>query len=179
MRFKLFQVAAFVPASWPSPPVEALRRRWKPPRRPRTGSGCSRPEPAFPSDRASLTGACWTSTANFQIRELTKALAEFHRRGLTPVAVSVEKPDEEATTKAVYSIPFPILSDCDLALIEGFHVVNKVEGEQLEMLGRYGVDLEGRSGKKHQVIAGQPSTSAPPLNGLRGIEAACAQSLSP
>ena len=55
--------------------------------------------------------------------------------------------------KAVYSIPFRILRDGYLALIEAFHVVNKVEGEQLEMFRKYGVDLEGRSGKKHHVIA--------------------------
>jgi len=95
----------------------------------------------------------WCPYCNFQIRELTRAFAEFQKRGVTPVAVSVEKPEEEATTKAVYSIPFRILSDGDLALIEAFHVVNKVEGEQLEMFRKYGVDLEGRSGKKHHVIA--------------------------
>ena len=95
----------------------------------------------------------WCQYCNFQICELTRAFAEFQKRGVTPVAVSVEKPEEEATTKAIYSIPFRILSDGDLALIEAFHVVNKVEGEQLEMFRKYGVDLEGRSGKKHHVIA--------------------------
>jgi len=95
----------------------------------------------------------WCPYCNFQIRELTTAFAEFHKRGVNLVAVSVEKPDEEARLKATYSIPFPILSDSDLALIEAFKVVNRVEGQQLEMLGKYGVDLESASGKKHHVIA--------------------------
>jgi peroxiredoxin len=77
----------------------------------------------------------------------TTASAEFQKRGVTPVAISVEKPDEEARTKATYSIPFPILSDGDLALIEPFHVVHKVEGKELEMMGKYGVDLEAASGR--------------------------------
>lgn len=95
----------------------------------------------------------WCPYCNFEIRALTTAFPEYQKRGVTPVAVSVEKPGEEAKLKATYAVPFPILSDADLALIEPFHVVNKVEGKQLEMLGKYGVDLEGASGKTHHVIA--------------------------
>jgi peroxiredoxin len=95
----------------------------------------------------------WCPYCNFEIRALTTAFPEYQKRGLTPVAVSVEKPEEAAKTNATYSVPFPILSDGDLALIEAFHVVNKVEGKQFEMLSNYGVDLEGASGKTHHVIA--------------------------
>jgi peroxiredoxin len=95
----------------------------------------------------------WCPYCNFQIRELSNAFAEYQKRGVALVAVSVEKPDEEARTKALYSVPFPILSDGELALIEPFHVVNKVEGKQLEGLNKYGVDLEAASGKSHHVIA--------------------------
>ena len=95
----------------------------------------------------------WCPYCNFQIRELTTTFAEYRKRGVTPVAVSVEKPDEEARTKATWSVPFPILSDRDLALIEPFHVVHKVEGKELEMMGKYGVDLEAASGRTHNVIA--------------------------
>ncbi len=95
----------------------------------------------------------WCPYCNFEVRALTTAFPEYEKRGVTPVAVSVETPDEAMKTSATYSVPFPLLSDGDLALIEPFHVVNKVEGKQLEMLGKYGVDLEGRSGKTHHVIA--------------------------
>jgi peroxiredoxin len=44
-------------------------------------------------------------------------------------------------------------SALDLALIEPFHVVHKVEGKELEMMGKYGVDLEAASGRAHHVIA--------------------------
>lgn len=95
----------------------------------------------------------WCPYCNFQIREMTTAFSEYHKRGVTPVAVSVERPEEGAATRATYAVPFPILSDADLALIEPFHVVNQVEGKQLEMLGKYGIDLEGASGRTHHVIA--------------------------
>src|SRR5260370_24173323 len=95
----------------------------------------------------------WCPYCNFQIRELTTAFPEYQKRGVTPVAVSVEKPDEEAKTKATDSVSFPVLSDSDLALIEPFHVVHKVEGKELEMMGKYGVNLESASGRTHHVIA--------------------------
>jgi peroxiredoxin len=95
----------------------------------------------------------WCPYCNFEIRELSKAYPEFQKRGVQPVAVSVEKPEEEAKMTATYTVPFPILSDGDLALIEPFHVVNKVEGEQLKRLSGYGIDLEKPSGKTHHVIA--------------------------
>lgn len=95
----------------------------------------------------------WCPYCNFEIRALTTAFPEYQKRGVTPVVVSVEKPDQEARLKATYAVPFPVLSDGDLALIEPFHVVNRVEGKQLEMLGKYGVDLEGASGRTHHVIA--------------------------
>lgn len=95
----------------------------------------------------------WCPYCNFEIRALSTAFAEYQKRGVTPVAVSVEKPDEAAKTQATYTVPFPVLCDGDLALIAPFHVVNRVEGEQLEKLGKYGVDLEGATGRKHHVIA--------------------------
>lgn len=95
----------------------------------------------------------WCPFCNFEIRSLTVAYPEFDKRGVTPVAVSVDQPDETARTNAAYSIPFPVLSDSDLALLKPFHVINHVEGEQLAMLGKYGVDLESYSGRKHHDIA--------------------------
>jgi len=95
----------------------------------------------------------WCPYCNFEIRALTVAYREFQKRGVTPVAVSVDQPDQAATTNATWSIPFPVLSDSDLALHQPFHVVNKVDGEQLATLRKYGVDLEAFSGRTHHVIA--------------------------
>jgi peroxiredoxin len=57
----------------------------------------------------------WCPYCNFQIRELTAAYPEYGKRGVTPVAISVDRVEESAKTLATYSIPFPVLSDPELA----------------------------------------------------------------
>src|SRR5258708_1270441 len=42
----------------------------------------------------------WCPYCNFEIRALTTAFPEYQKRGITPVAVSVEKPEAAAKTKA-------------------------------------------------------------------------------
>jgi hypothetical protein len=61
--------------------------------------------------------------------------------------------DEASKTNATYSIPFPVLSDSDLSMIEGFHVAMHVDDAQLAKLKSFGVDLEQYSGKGHHTIA--------------------------
>lgn len=95
----------------------------------------------------------WCPYCNFEIRSLTKAAPEFAWRGVTPVAVSVDRPDKAATTRATYTIPFPVLSDPELAVHKAFRVEKKVsDAEALAMKG-FGIDLEAASGKKHLTIA--------------------------
>jgi peroxiredoxin len=95
----------------------------------------------------------WCPFCNSEIHALTMAFPEYQKRGITPVAVSVDMPTEEAKLKATYAIPFPVLSDSDAAAIEAFHVVNKVSDEQFAKMKDFGVDLEASSGKTHHEIA--------------------------
>ena len=95
----------------------------------------------------------WCPFCNFQIRELTQAYPDYLKRGIRVVVVSVDKPDEASKTNATYSIPFPVLSDSDLSMIEGFHVAMQVDDAQLAKLKSFGVDLEQYSGKGHHTIA--------------------------
>jgi peroxiredoxin len=95
----------------------------------------------------------WCPYCNTEIHALTMAYPEYQKRGLTPVAVSVDKPEAEAKMKATYDIPFPVLSDSSAALIEAFHVVNHVDGATAAKLKGFGVDLEGYSGQTHHEIA--------------------------
>ncbi len=95
----------------------------------------------------------WCPFCNAEIHALTVAYPEYQKRGVTPVAVSVDTPDAEAKMKATYAIPFPVLSDADAKMLEAFHVVNKVEGAELAKMKSFGVDLEGYSGKTHHEIA--------------------------
>jgi len=95
----------------------------------------------------------WCPFCSAENHALSEAFPEYQQRGVTPVTVSVDTPDAEAKTKALYSIPFPVLSDSDATVIEAFHVVNKVDAETLAKLHGYGVDLETYSGKTHHEIA--------------------------
>src|SRR5271165_5219031 len=91
----------------------------------------------------------WCPFCNSENHALATAYPEYQKRGVTPVTVSVDTPDAEAKTKATYSITFPVLSDSDAAMIEAFHVVNKVDDATLAKMKGFGVDLESYSGKGH------------------------------
>lgn len=95
----------------------------------------------------------WCPYCNSEIHSLTVAFPEYQKRGVTPVAVSVDTVDQEAKLKATYAIPFPVLSDSGAAMIEAFHVVNHVDDATLAKMKGFGVDLEKSSGEKHHEIA--------------------------
>ena len=95
----------------------------------------------------------WCPFCNGEIHAMTTAFAEYQRRGVTPVAVSVDRPEAEAKIKATYAIPFPVLSDSDAAIIGAFHVVKKVGDDELAKMKGFGVDLESYSGKTHHEMA--------------------------
>jgi len=95
----------------------------------------------------------WCPYCNFEIRALTQAFPEYQKRGVLPVAVSVDRLEEASRTNATYQIPFPVLSDQDLSFIRGFHVENHVDEAMLEKMKNFGVDLEHYAGKAHHTIA--------------------------
>jgi peroxiredoxin len=95
----------------------------------------------------------WCPYCNMEIHTLTSAYAEYQKRGVTPVAVSVDKPDVEAMMNAKYAIPFPVLSDSDAAMLHAFHVAKKLDDAELAQMKGFGVDLESYSGRAHHEIA--------------------------
>lgn len=95
----------------------------------------------------------WCPYCNFQIHELTEAYPEFQQRGVTPVAISVDRVEEGAKTKAMYEIPFPVISDPELVAHQAYHVVQHVDDETLAKLQSYGIDIEQASGRDHHNIA--------------------------
>ena len=95
----------------------------------------------------------WCPYCNSEIHSMATAYPEYQKRGVTPVAVSVDLPENSSKTKASWSIPFPVLSDNDAATLDAFHVSRVVEGKELGMLKGYGIDLESASGKAHHKIA--------------------------
>lgn len=95
----------------------------------------------------------WCPFCSSENHALATAYPEYQKRGVTPVTVSVDKPDAEAKTKATYAIPFPVLSDSDAKMIEAFHVVNHVDADTLAKMKSFGLNLEDYSGKTHHEIA--------------------------
>ncbi len=95
----------------------------------------------------------WCPYCSSENHALATSYSEFRKRGVTPVTVSVDKPEAEAKTKATYAIPFPVLSDTDAAMLEAFHVVNNVDDATVAKMRGFGVDLESYSGKTHHKIA--------------------------
>jgi len=65
----------------------------------------------------------------------------------------VDRPSESAITDAEWEIPYPVLSDPDLALIKAFHVDFKVPDELIERYMEMGHNLENASGRDHHTIA--------------------------
>lgn len=95
----------------------------------------------------------WCPYCNVQIRQLAEAWPEFEKRGVTPVLISVDKPDASAMAKATYEIPFPVLSDPDLKAHEAFDVVVQIDDATAEKYKNWGIVLEDWSGKDHHKIA--------------------------
>jgi peroxiredoxin len=95
----------------------------------------------------------WCPPCNYQIHELAKHHAEFERRGVGIIAISVDKPDYAAATIREYGVPFPVLSDPTLVAHKAFGVVEHVGGASAFMLARMGADLEARSGQPHHDVA--------------------------
>jgi peroxiredoxin len=95
----------------------------------------------------------WCPYCNFEIHAFTTGYPEYRKRGVTPVAVSVDKPEAEARMQATYSIPFPVLSDSDVTIISSFHVARIVGTDESTKMKGFGVDLESYSGRTHHEIA--------------------------
>jgi peroxiredoxin len=95
----------------------------------------------------------WCPFCNYQIHALSEAWPEFQKRGVGLVAISVDRPAEASKTRALYRIPFPVLSDPELALHRAFRVIHHANDDEFAALKKMGLDLESASGKTHHDIA--------------------------
>jgi peroxiredoxin len=92
----------------------------------------------------------WCPFCNMQIHELSKAAPEFEKRGIQLVAISVDKPTEEAKTQAKHGVPFTILSDPKMKALHAFHVVHTAGVDEQKVLTGFGIDLDAYSGESHK-----------------------------
>jgi peroxiredoxin len=95
----------------------------------------------------------WCPFCNMQLHALTAAKPDFDKKGLALVAISVDKPEEEAKTQAKHGVPFPMLSDSDLATHKAFNVVHVPPEAEAKAMAGYGIDLEKYSGRTHHNFA--------------------------
>ena len=91
----------------------------------------------------------WCPFCNAQLHGLGEARAEFERRGVKLVAISVDVPGESARTQAKLGVPFPMLSDPKLTAQGAFKIVHQTSPQERAKLASYGVDLGARSGESH------------------------------
>jgi peroxiredoxin len=95
----------------------------------------------------------WCPFCNAQLHSLSEAKAEFDKRGVQLVAISVDKPSEEAKTQALHGVAFPMLSDPKLVVQTAFKIVHKTGEEEQKALAGYGIDLASYSGENHKNFA--------------------------
>jgi peroxiredoxin len=95
----------------------------------------------------------WCPFCNYQFRQVTQAFEKFQHRNVTPVLVSVDKTDGAMLVKEAYEIPFPVLSDSNLAAHESFTTVIELDNSEYEKYKKFGVDLEAWSGLQHHKMA--------------------------
>ncbi len=95
----------------------------------------------------------WCPFCNAQIHDLTQAYPELKDRGVTPVAISVDRAEEANRTRATYTIPFPVLSDPDLVAHRAFSVLQPLEPAYVAKIKALGMDVEASSGRSHHTVA--------------------------
>ena len=96
----------------------------------------------------------WCPFCNAQVRELSMAHPQFEKRGIQLALISVDKPDAGAMLKQTYDVPFPVLSDQDLAAHKAFNVVMQIPEERAQKAkDTFGLDFKEWSGRGHLTIA--------------------------
>jgi peroxiredoxin len=95
----------------------------------------------------------WCPFCNHQVRQVTMAYDKFQQRHVTPVLISIDQTDGAMLVKEAYEIPFPVLSDSDLAAHESFKAVIELDNTGYEKYKKFGVDLEAWSGLDHHKMA--------------------------
>jgi len=95
----------------------------------------------------------WCPFCNMNLRELAAASDAFSERGITPIAISVDLPAPASVTQANWDIPFPVLSDPELAAHTAWSVLDPLSGGERFMLGLAGADLKARTGQEKVSVA--------------------------
>ena len=100
----------------------------------------------------------WCPYCNAQIHELSQRYPEFKNRGVEIAVVSADKPDAASLVKSSYEIPFPVLSDQDLAAHQAFNVTLTLDADYIARVrDKFGINFSQWSGREHGSIAAASS----------------------
>lgn len=95
----------------------------------------------------------WCPFCNVELHALAGAKAEFDKRGIRIVAISVDLPSHQAKTQAKNGAAFPMLSDPKLIAHQAYQVVHAVGEAERKALAGHKVDLTSYSGETHGSFA--------------------------
>ncbi len=93
---------------------------------------------------------CPICTRHFQ--DLIKVHPEIAKLGAKMIAVSPDTVENTRGNVEKLKIPFPLLSDSDLAAAKAFGLAFQVDGETITKYRGFGIDLEKASGRNHHAL---------------------------
>lgn len=88
----------------------------------------------------------WCPFCNLELRALQSHLDEFHKKGVTLVAISPELPDQSLSTSEKLSLKFPVLSDVDNKLAKQLGLLFPQPKAMQTVYDKFGVDWKQRYG---------------------------------
>jgi peroxiredoxin len=94
----------------------------------------------------------WCPICSKHTAELAKIQPQLKKFGATMVGISPDDPTHSRQNIAKNSIPFPILSDSEVAAAKAFGLAFRVDDETVKKYQGFGIDLEKASGKSHHAL---------------------------
>ncbi|KAJ5537728.1 hypothetical protein N7513_005673 [Penicillium frequentans] len=88
----------------------------------------------------------WCPFCNLELRALQSHLDEFHKKGVTLVAISPELPDQSLSTSEKLSLKFPVLSDVDNKLAKQLGLLFPQPKAMRTVFDKFSVDWKQRYG---------------------------------
>lgn len=94
----------------------------------------------------------WCPICTRHTGALIKAHPQIKELGAELVGISPDNTESSQANVAKNSIPFPILSDSDVAAAKAFGLAFRVDDETLKKYKGFGIDLEKASGQQHHAL---------------------------
>lgn len=94
----------------------------------------------------------WCPICTRHTGALIKAHPQIKELGAELVGISPDNMESSQANVAKNSIPFPILSDSDVAAAKAFGLAFRVDDETLKKYKGFGIDLEKASGQQHHAL---------------------------